>query len=406
MPNVEFTDQLLRRLDPAFFQQILSNSFALELRIPEVSGVRKQRQALLNMLLFEHPDRIKELNQVFEKVCLLCDSSGQDALEVVRRELLPDAAKDDFLSLPNQFYRSLWLYKYDQRLFAEALDKRQLRILRRNSRHCAGFETPRDIVIAEDHELLSFRRTMAKVLICPLDSIAAELFPRYDIDAPEQLDHYEIRLHYNLPPESAGRVEQQQLIPCDILLATSAFITYEPDNGALYVMAEDSQLWQQAAKAAVECVLGIEFTAQPLDVITYDYQKLADQTFQPRVAGLESVYGAKVTQLGVRGNKSSLLVNSPVSDRGDIHSPAIDLTQSSDFRFSGRPISRAAITIHLRGNDASEKNRTAVINLSGESRCSFRYSRESDKRVCQRFLELNGLMRRTGNELSDATNDG
>ncbi|WP_419835339.1 hypothetical protein [Endozoicomonas atrinae] len=405
MPHIESLEAVLRRVNPDFFQAMMSSAFSIDLRVPSATGVRKQRKSLLNALIHYYDDRLPELNPVFEKILLLCDSSGQDALEAIRTESLPEDLKETFRTLSNQYHRSLWLYDYDQRLFAEALDKRQLRVLRRSSRSCAGFELPRGLSIDDKGQVKSFRAAMAEVLMCPIDAVAAEVIPRFEDEACVQLDHYEVRLHYNLPPESAGRVEQNQLIPCDILLATSAFMTYEPDNGALYVMSEDTRLWHPAGKAVAECLLNVVFTARPLDVITYDYQKLGDQTFQLNIGGLEGVFGAKVTLLGVRGNKSSLLVSSPVSDHGDIHSAGIELTQWDGFRFAGRRLSRASITIKLRPNDPTENERTAVINLSGESRCSFRYSREKDKRVCQRFLELNGLVRRIGNELSPAAND-
>ncbi|MCW7553001.1 hypothetical protein NX722_10180 [Endozoicomonas gorgoniicola] len=388
--------RLLVHVDLPFFLDVLARSFSINLPVPEEKGIRKQKAAVLGALQNQDNEDVTALIQVVERVLLLCDGPGKDAMEAVRRESLPEPEKKHFQSLRNQYYRSLWLYEYDgQRLFLDALDKRDLKILRRSGRTCAGYEQPLNMPVTDsDSNIQALRSALSKALQCPADAIATEVLTRFAEDDSSRIDHYEVRVHYNLAPESIERVENNALVVSDILLAARAFVTYEPDNGALYVMSDDPSLWLPIAEAVSENLLGVPLSKKRLEVVTYNYQVLADPLFQPNLADLD-IIDAKVTQLGVKGKHRSMTISSPMSDSDDIHAAAADLTESDAFCFGNRTVNKAAVTLKIQAIEPSEKNRTAVITLSGESRCSFRYSREVDKRICQNFLRLNGLIKRS-----------
>lgn len=275
MSPTDSIQRLLVHLEIRFFLKVLSRSFSIDLSAPEENGVRKQKALLLQALQSQNKELVTDLTQVVDKALLLCDGPGKDAMEAVRRESLPEPEREHFLSLRNQYYRSLWLYDYDERLFLDALSKRELKILRRSGRTCAGYEQSVNLSVNDSAaSVQALRFTLSKALACPADSIATEILPRLAEDDPSRTDHYEVRLHYNLAPESIERVENNTLVVSDILLAASAFVTYEPDNGALYVMSDDPLLWLPIAEAVSEHLMGIPLSQKTLDVMTYDFSTL------------------------------------------------------------------------------------------------------------------------------------
>jgi len=143
--------KLFSHLPPETFRIFVIEEFGFPL--PELNGKdekRKQRADLkqaINGLTVSDRQKVEE---IAEKVVLLCDAPGQDATDGVREEIFDDEDCEAFDKLSNQYGRSLWLYRNEFYLFKRAPDWRQADHLHQSESYYDGFVAPKELKVPDD----------------------------------------------------------------------------------------------------------------------------------------------------------------------------------------------------------------------------------------------------------------
>ena len=396
MKDAQNLAKLLGHLPPKVFRTFVHEEFNTSLpELNEKDGKRKQRAKMAEALdALPVPNR-QRMEEVAEKIVLLCDAPGQDAMDGVQEDIFADEDRDTFDKLANQYERSLWLYRNEPDLFHRALDWRQADYLHQSQTCYDGFVAPKDLTVLEDADAVAdFHRKLAAHRGCDVKDIAVQVFRRLrpNTDDGDDIALYQISIHSNRPPESVERVKDSSVVPQEIVRAESSFVTYEPDNGNLEVLSRGKQGREDLAKLVADTLLQSPITGEKVPIKQYDYQSLAE----PRefdISG-EPVVWVKVTELGYSAGTRSLLVKMRSNDPDDIYTAGRSLV-GPDFDYRRRPLTYAKIAVRLR-KEGRGRARTVSIVLRGDNKCNIKAKREKDRALCDRLLVKWGLVKEIG----------
>ncbi len=396
MKDAQNLAKLLGHLPPKVFRAFVREEFNTALpELDEDDGKRKQRAQLTEALnALPIPDR-QRMEEVAEKIVLLCDAPGQDAMDGIQEDIFDDEDREAFDKLANQYERSLWLYRNEPDLFHRALDWRQADYLHQSQTCYDGFVAPKDLTVLEDADAVAdFHRKLAAHRGCDVKDIAVQVFRRLrpNTDDSDDIALYQISIHSNRPPESVERVKDSSVVPQEIVRAESSFVTYEPDNGNLEVLSRGKQGREDLAKLVADTLLQSPITGEKVPIKQYDYQSLAE----PREFDISSepVVWVKVTELGYSAGTRSLLVKMWSNDADDIFTAGRSLV-GPDFDYRRRPLTYAKIAVRLR-KEGRGRARTVSIVLRGENKCNIKAKREKDGALCDRLLVKWGLVKEIG----------
>jgi len=396
MKDAQNLAKLLGHLPPKVFRAFMIEEFSATLpELQEKDGKRKQRAEMAQAInTLPIPSRQK-MEEIAEKIVLLCDAPGQDAMDGVQDEIFDDKGRETFDKLSNQYERSLWLYRNEQELFQRALDWRQADYLHQSQIYYDGFVAPKNLTVLDDVDTVrNFHYKLAAHRGCDVKDIAVQVFRRLrpNTDNGDDVALYQISIHYNRPPESVERVKDSSVVPQEIVRAESSFVTYEPDNGSLEVLSRGKQGREDLAKLVADTLLQSPITGEKVPIKQYDYQSLAE----PRdfdISG-EPVVWVKVTELGYSAGTRSLLVKMWANDPDDIFTAGRSLV-GPDFDYQRKPLTYAKIAVRLR-KEGRGRARTVSIVLRGENKCNIKAKREKDRALCDRLLVKWGLVKEIG----------
>lgn len=402
MIDAENLTKLLNHSEPERFRQFLADHFSLELPpIPPEQSKTEQRKTLESALTALAVPIRQELEDTAERIILLTDGPGQDVVDGLRADRLGESARADFDAQHDQYERALWLYANEEAVFREALDARQADVFRQNVSCYSGFMAPCGLTLATDEDARqTFHDQVAQLLGCGREAVAVEIFVRLrpDNHSGEEITLYQISVHHNRAPEVVDRVEASELVPQEVVRATSNHITYDPANGHLEVLSRETDGREALARIVADCLLGSTFSGEKIPIKRYDYQSLA----APRnfdLSGEERVDWVKVTELGYADdNHRSLLVKKWAKDPTEIHAIAKALIGTS-FDFRDHYLNYAKIAIHLR-RQGKERARTISVIMREENKCNIKTKREKDRALCDRLLTKWHLVKEIGDAVA------
>ncbi|BCO30078.1 hypothetical protein TspCOW1_01810 [Thiohalobacter sp. COW1] len=399
MNDAENLSKMLNHVQPDYFRKFIAEHFQVELQeIDPKKGKREIRAGFADTLSSLPVAERQKMEELAEKIVLLTDGPGQDAVDSVRYEHFTEAAQQEaFEKLGNQYDRSLWLFGEDLRLFNEAIDARSAAVFRQSASCYSGFIGPKDLVLREDTASVdTFHEKVAEQFKCPKDQVAVQVFRRLHPDSQtgDDVALYQVSIHYNLAPEAVECVKDSQLDSQQVTRAVSSFITYEPDNGNLEVLSKDGNGREALARLAADHLLRSSITGERIPLKRYDYQCLATP-FQFDIQG-ENVDWARVTQLGYTKSGRSMILKIGIKDPDDIYQASRDMV-TADFKFSRHVITFAQISLKIR-KQSGERARTVHIVLRGENGCNIKTKREKDRVLCDHLLEKWGIVREIGDE--------
>ena len=217
MKDAQNLAKLLGHLPPKVFRTFVHEEFNVTLpKLDQDDGKRKQHAQLteaLNTLPVPNRQRMEE---VAEKIVLLCDAPGQDAMDGIQEDIFDDEDRKAFDKLANQYERSLWLYRNEPDLFHRALDWRQADYLHQSQTCYDGFVAPKDLTVLEDADAVAeFHRKLAAQRGCDVKDIAVQGF--FDVSygfqnlprrAGDQVDHGHEGLGIAVAPGSCACVRR------------------------------------------------------------------------------------------------------------------------------------------------------------------------------------------------------
>ncbi len=405
MIDAENLTRLLGHLPPKTFHELVVESFRVPLApLDEKQNKTEQRAAMSDQLLALSIGKRKEMEDEAEKIMLLSDGPGQDVIEGFR-ELIPGLNnRTVFFSLKTQHERAYWLYSNNRKLFAEALDARQADIFRQSSTCYSGFTAPAQLNFHYDEVSISkFHSEMAQKLACNANDVAVQVFKRMRPDAEhgEDVDLYQVSIHYNRPPEVVEKVENSALRNQEVIRAVSSYATYEPINGHLEILSRDNVGREELARLVADVLLESPITGERIPLKSYDYQCLAgDFTFD--LSTEPTVASAKIIELGyTNGDNRSVVMKIWAKDVDDIHTVAKSLIGPT-FSFASHRLNYARISVRTH-KAAGERARNISIVMRDENKCNIKTKRDKDRALCDRLLARWGLVKEIGNEQADDT---
>ena len=404
MNDAENLSKLLSHAQPKEFRVFMAEDFQVEL--PEVEpkkGKRETRAGFAEVLSSLSVADRQKMEEVAEKIVLLTDGPGQDAVDSVRHKHFTEAQQEAFDKFRNQYDRSLWLFRDDPHLFNEAINARFADVFRQSASCYSGFVGPKNLALKDAPSSVDvFHDKVAEQFKCSKDQVAVQVFRRLHPDSKtgDDVTLYQVSIHYNLAPEAVECVKDSQLDSQQVTRAVSSFITYEPKNGNLEVLSKDSNGREALARLAADHLLMSPITGERVPLKRYDYQCLA-RPFQFDIAG-EKVDWVRVTQLGYTKSGRSMVLKIGAKDPDDIYQASRDMV-TADFKFSRHLITFAQISVKIR-KQHGERARTVHIVLRGENGCNIKTKREKDRVLCDHLLEKWGIVREIGDESLAAAN--
>lgn len=404
MKDAEHLAKLLAGSTPTFFKSILSERF--DTTLPDIdpkAGKRSIRARFAEALSFLPVSSRHDLDDWAERVILLTDAPGMDAVKQVRQQRLPAQHYEAFDRLGNQYDRSLWLLENAPALFTEALNARLADVYRQKSSCYSGYTVPKNLSLQTGTEAKDrFHQHMAKLLKCPEDQVAIDIFERTQMkDSAPTVSLYQINIHHNLAPEAIDCVKQKQLDSQQIIRAISSFVTYEPTTGYIEVLSKERQGREHLVRAVAEYLLSSPIDAEQIPIKFYDYQFLSEPVSLD-IAD-EPIDWVKVVRLGYANDNRVLEYRLPAKETVDIHARAREDIHPQ-FRFSNHELTMAWITVRFR-RQPGERARSARIVLRGDNGCNINTKREKDRQLCNRLLQKWGIVQEVSHECSVAAND-
>jgi hypothetical protein len=405
MKDAENLVKLLVRAEPEYFKSVLGTQFGTDLPdIDPAEGKRSVRDSFAQVLSFIPFQHRRELDEWAERINLLADAPGQDAVQAIRQDRLDESRHEAFDIVGNQFDRSLWLFSNEPRFFQEALDIRLATVFRQSATCYSGYLGPKSLTLKDDTESLnSFHASLAKQFNCPPDQVSVEVFRRVhpDSETGDDVSLYQVNIHHNLAPEVVDCVKHNRLDSTQITRAVCAFVTYEPSNGTIEVLSKDKGAREELARNVADLLLESPISGERIPLKQYHFQCLAEP-FSFDVAG-EKIEWVKVTQLGYSVSGRTTQFRITAKDMADIHTAACSEI-GAHFRFSDHSLTMATISLRVR-KQTGERARTVQIALRGQNGCNIKTKREKDRTLCDCLLERWGIVQEVGHELSAAANN-
>ncbi len=396
MNDAENLTKLLSHLPPETFHNFITNEIGILLApLDPKESKKKQRKAMEDALSAIDVTRRQKIEEIAERIVLLTDGAGQDVIEGFSGNIFDESDREDFAALRNQYQRALWLYVNEPNLFKEALDSRQADIFRQSVSCYSGFIAPTALSVITDKTIQDiFHQNIAQQLGCGIDAVAIQIFKRLrpDTQTGEDVDLYQISIHYNRPPEIMDCVQDSELVPQEIIRAVSSHITYEPATGHLEVLSKDTSGREILARIVADLLLQSPISGDKIPIKQYDYQSLtAPRNFE--LAG-ENISSVKVTELGYRISNQTLLVKIWAKNPDDIYTAAKSLISPTfDFRQHHLTYVKLCICLKKIGKDRA---RTITILLRDDNKCNIKTKREKDRALCDRLLAKWNLVKEIG----------
>jgi len=399
MHDAENLSKLLSHLPPAVLREFLTSEFDLALPALDPQQGKRQQRAAMETVLAALPVAARQrIEEVAERILLLCDGPGQDVVAGCSDGIFAAADGKAFAALPDQYQRALWLHQQAPGVFKEALAARQADVFRQSAWCYSGFVAPAGLTVQDDPATRqAFHQRVAAQLGCPSEAVAIQIFKRLrpDTETGEEVVLYQVSIHHNRPPELIDCVQASALVAQEVTRAASAHITYEPANGHLEVLAKDTAGRAGLARIVADVLLQSPFTGAKIPLKQYTYQSLA----APRNFDLsgESVASVKVLELGhTDADHRSLRVKIRAKDGDDIYAAARSLTHPQ-FDFRDHRLNHAKLSIRLQ-KAGRERARTLSVILRDDNQCNVKTKRERDRVLCDRLLAKWHLVREIGDD--------
>lgn len=397
MNDAENLSKLLGHLPPTVFREFMVDEFGLAMPDADAKKPKKEQRDQMEVVLAAlGVGERQRIEEVAERIVLLSDGAGQDVIDGFKDDIFDDAARETFAAIPNQYERALWLHVNEPVIFEEALNARQADVFRQSASCYSGFMAPASLAVLDDAaSKAAFHQTVAQQLGCSDDAVAIQIFKRLrpDTQTGEDVDLYQISIHYNRPPEIIDCVQASELVPQEVIRAVSSHITYEPANGHLEVLSKDTAGREALARIVADTLLQSPITGEKIPLKQYDYQSLA----APRNFDLsgEPVAFVKVVELGyAAGNGRSLLVKIWTKDVDDIYAAARSLIGPA-FDFRDHRLNYAKLSIKLK-KVGKDRARTITVILRDDNKCNIKTKREKDRAQCDRLLAKWHLVKEIG----------
>lgn len=407
MNDAEHLSRLLTNLPPLVFHDFLDKTFNLTLTTPDKKqGLREQRAAMAAELSGLPVASRRKLEDVAERIMMLCDGPGKDAVEVLSRSIVGVKRKAEFDACRSQYERALWLHSNALPLFDDAINARQADMFRQSLTCYSGFVAPKKLKVLDDEAAQqAFRDAVARHFFCSVDKVAVQIFKRLRPDSltGDEVALYQISVHHNRPPEMVDTVKDSQLVSSQVVRATSTHITYEPAEGHLEVLSKDTAGRATLARIAADTLLQSPISGETIPLKQYDFQSLAvPRDFD---IGDEPVAHVKVVELGFStANLRSLVVRISAKDEDDIHAAARGLV-GPGFDFRHHHLTYAQILIRAK-KMPRERARTIRVVLRHENKCNIKTKREADRALCDRLLTRWNLVKEIGVDPAPSVDPG
>ena len=386
MNDAENLTYLLGHLPPAVFRDFMAREFALTMPTRNTKqSPPKQRAAMQAVMSNLDVIRRQTIEDVAERLVLLCDELGQHVVAGFRESILNEKARAVFDALRHPYERALWLYQKEPTLFDDALEARLADNVRPRLPGYAGFHAPPQLTVTTDAERRNqFHDRVAAHVGCTTNSVAVHVFKRLQPGAHTSNDIalYHIRLHHNGPTDLIECVQDGDVHSQTATRAMTSHVTYEPATGYLDVLSHDPACREKLAHVVADTLLHAPRLTTPLPQKHYDYQCLA----APRLFSLcdEPITSVKVIELGATHAHRTLRVTIGAQEVDDIYTAATAILGPT-FDFRHHTLNSATLSLRVKPL-GQEHARTITVVLRDNNLCNTKSLRENDRALCDHLL--------------------
>ncbi|WP_426954181.1 hypothetical protein [Muricoccus radiodurans] len=323
-----------------------------------------------------------------DQVGAMADEAGEAALySVTTSRALLDG-------LENSHARALWMFQHDPVAFNHAEEVRYAED-KRYGRLWEGFVLQSGCTVAREGEpLRAFQTAIAERFESRHVDVEISYRARPMLDGPDaalvQVAIYREGRSGDIREFVGGKLDWRALRP-----VIEAALIYEPENGAVEVVATAAETREELVRLFAGHLLGSLFLGDRLRVRQYSLEPLRAPFAFPTNPedGIESVRVSLLRLMPYDGQGERITLECRRGSDRTIWHVAEERLRDQGQRIENYLLVRAQFTITFRGIPGRRGRRTLPIRISMPKGCDLKERTERERLVGERYLRRWGLLR-------------
>jgi hypothetical protein len=333
------------------------------------------------------------MNARAERIDALTGELGQSMLF---REI-KDSEIEEYSSLENAYDRATWLFLKNDSRFTFVEDSYYVDV-RRNTRMYDGFVGPKNIdVLFEDTALAAFKTRILE-LFRVSGNIKVEHYKRTRPDSEDcEIEIIQIMVYREDLPSVMREFEGETLVDRLYKPVKDFALTYDPDDGAIEVVAEGSKEREKVALIFSETLLKSPIKGEKIPLKQYKIQKLLNPV-ELSVDPSDNIESAKVTMLRVaRPNRNNTVtLDVSAKEESKIYAISNEYFGENDPLKNGFKLLEARISIKFKPDDESRRGKVIHVNIGEPNRCNLKSKSQKEKLIGEKYLKEWDLVQTIG----------
>lgn len=334
------------------------------------------------------PEERNLIRSDIERIHEMTDELGQRALLDSVSDL------ETFKSRENNYERSIWAFINEAENFRRAEGIRYSDHYRQG-RMWSGFSVPEKSLIQTGPDVTKNFEIEVKAHFDTGKHVLAEVFKRTrpDMDGNEK-DVYQIMLYReDLPKSELIFNEKHRLDRKTWCPVYESAITYEPETGAVDVVARGKNDREELAAIFTSSFMGQKVTADKIPLRSYNLEKLL-KPFAFDTDPEDRIEEVIVTLIKLKpyDSKRAVELTIPLDDDKVIHEVAEEwFDKNTPFR-NGFYVQKAKISIRFEAEEGERRGRVIPFTISCPNGCNLKSRTEKEQLIADKYLKRWGLI--------------
>lgn len=333
------------------------------------------------------------MNAHAERIDALTDELGKSMLS----HAIEDDEIEEYWKLDNEYDRSLWLFLKDINRFVKVEDSYYVDT-RRHGQMYDGFTGPKNLPVLLDGNPLEAFKTKVLELFRAVGNIKVEYYKRVRPESEDQeVEIIQIMVYREDLPSMMRAFEGEELITKAYRPVKEFALTYDPEDGAIEVVAEGSQERKKVALIFAETLLQSPIKGEKIPLKQYKIQKLLNPV-ELSVDPADNIESAKVTMLKVaRPNRNNTVtLDVSTKEESKIYDISNEYFGENDPLKNGFKLLEARISIKFKPDDESRRGKVIHVNIGEPNRCNLKSKSQKEKLIGEKYLKEWDLVQTIG----------
>lgn len=319
-----------------------------------------------------------------ERIDALTDELGKSMLS----HAIEDDEIEEYWKLGNEYDRSLWLFLKDINRFSKVEDSYYVDT-RRHGRMYNGFTGPKNLpVLLDGNPLESFKAKVLE-LFRAAGNIKVEHYKRVRPESEdEEVEIIQIMVYREDLPSTMRAFEGEELVTKAYKPVKEFALTYDPEDGAIEVVAEGSSERKKVALIFAETLLKSPINGEKIPLKKYKIQQLLNPV-ELSVDPKDNIEFAKVTMLKVaRPNRNNTVtLDVSTKEESKIYDISNEYFGENDPLKSGFKLLEVRISIRFKPDDESRRGKVIHVNIGEPNRCNLKSKSQKEKLIGEKYLK-------------------